>query len=277
MAKSKIEWTEKVWNPLTGCNKVGLGCKNCYAEIMSKRLKAMGRPEYQNAVDDGGHWTGQITLLEDRLADPLKWKKSARIFVNSMSDLFHEDVPSAFIQRVVGVMCFANQHTYQILTKRYARPATELNQQDASDHILIGFSVCNQDDANKALASVRAVHQLGWRTWVSYEPALEIVNWSGWEFLDWMVCGGESGSKARPMHPLWARSAREFCQGSHIPFLFKQWGEWGPQAQMSLPEKWTYKTKPIRAGDDILVKAGRALTGRLLDGVEWNEYPKVGV
>lgn len=276
MTKSKIEWTEEVWNPLTGCEKIGQGCKHCYAERMSHRLRKMGRPEYQDAVNDDGHWTGKITLIESRLADPSEWKKTRRIFVNSMSDLFHKDVPSEFIQRVVRAMCLANQHTYQVLTKRYARPAVELNSQDASDHIFIGFSVCNQADADRAWQGVRAVHLLGWRTWVSFEPALENINWNGWEFVDWMVCGGESGSNARPMHPLWARSARDFCVGNQIPFLFKQWGEWGPLGRINVPSNRTFRTKPIRAGGEILVKAGKGLTGRALDGQIWDQYPVVG-
>lgn len=224
MATSKIEWTERVWNPLTGCTRIGQGCVNCYAERMSHRLAAMGRLEYLGITNDKGNWNGEIKLLFSRLDQPLHWKKPSRIFVNSMSDLFHKNVPNSFIHRVVTTMQNAPQHQFQVLTKRYDRPFLVLYPQDASDNILIGFSICNQSDADDARQYLRFVSEMGWRTWVSYEPALEQINWQGWEFIEWLVCGGESGPGARPMHPDWARSARDFCAASNIPFFFKQWG-----------------------------------------------------
>jgi protein gp37 len=274
MSKTKIEWADKVWNPLTGCIKIGVGCTNCYAERMAKRLRAIGRPEYQDAVDDKGHWTGKITLAPKRLNDPLKWRKPAYVFVNSMSDLFHQDVPSIFICRMVEIMQKADQHIYQILTKRYSRPATELNQQDASDHILIGFSISNQDDAEVALDHLRRVHILGWRTWVSYEPALGPVDWTGWEFLSQLICGGESGPRARMMHPDWARSARDFCQANHIPFFFKQWGEWVPLDHLPwATDTTTFATCPVEMDGAWMCRVGKGLAGHVLDGAEWTEIP----
>ena len=176
MADSAIEWTEKVWNPLTGCTRIGQGCVNCYAERMAKRLRAMGKPEYQEVVNDKGRWTGVINLIPEKLNQPMHWKKPSRIFVNSMSDLFHDQVPQSFINQVVTVMGNAHWHTFQVLTKRYQRPFLALYPQDAVDHIWIGFSICTQDDADKAMPYLRMVSNEGWRTWVSYEPALEDIN-----------------------------------------------------------------------------------------------------
>lgn len=244
-SNSRIEWTETTWNPLTGCTKVGQGCVHCYAERMARRLKAMGQPAYQDVVTDGGKWTNKVTLLLDKLDEPLTWKKPRRVFVNSMSDLFHKDVPNAFIQAVARVMSNANWHTYQVLTKRYDRPPTVLNAQDAADHIFIGYSVCAEEDAEKAREPLRTLAAMGWRTWVSYEPALERVNWRGWEFIDWLVVGGESGPGAREMRPEWVWAARDWAVANQVPFLFKQWG--------GVNKK----------------KAGRLLAGR-----EWNEYPE---
>ena len=261
MSQSKIEWTERVWNPLTGCTLVGQGCVHCYAERMSKRLAAMGRPEYQGVVTEKGHWTGQINLLPEKLRDPLKWKKPSRIFVNSMSDLFHEKVPNVFIQEVVHTMQNANWHTFQVLTKRYDRPFHVLYPQDAEDHIWIGFSICNQDDADKARQYLRFVSDMGWRTFVSYEPALSEINWQGFEFIEWLICGGESGPGARPMHPAWARSARDFCRNNSIPFFFKQWGEFSPNNALAVFDS------------EEMIRVGKKHAGRTLDGVVWDEYP----
>lgn len=269
MAKSNIEWTEQVWNPLTGCTRIGQGCKHCYAERMSKRLVAMGRQEYHGVVDDNGHWTGKINLVEERLNDPLKWKKPRRIFVNSMSDLFHKDVPQSFINQVVQVMQNANWHQYLILTKRYDRPFMALYPQDASSHIWIGFSICNQDDANKALPYLRMVDQMGWNTWISYEPALGAVDWSGFEFVKWMVCGGESGPDARILNPRWARTARDWCAKNDIPFFFKQWGEYRPAMSSEMKT-----ARLMHVGwDDTMRKVGKKHAGRILDGQLHDAYP----
>jgi protein gp37 len=273
MGKTNIDWTDKVWNPLTGCTKIGQGCKHCYAERMAKRLKAMGRPEYQDAVDNAGKWTGKVTLVEERLKDPMKWRKPSRVFVNSMSDLFHENVPSLFIMRMIEVMQNANQHIYQILTKRYFRPGCELMVSDASDHIFVGFSVSNQEDADKAWGGLYAVHKAGWRTWVSYEPALGPVDWTGWEFIDQLVCGGESGPGARMMHPDWARSARDWCQAAGIPFFFKQWGEWAPLDHLAwVTDETRFRWRPVEISNGVwMCRVGKGMAGHVLDGREWRE------
>lgn len=302
MAKSNIEWTEDVWNPLTGCTRIGAGCKHCYAERMSKRLIAMGREEYAGTVDEKGHWTGKINLLPERLNDPISWKKPRRIFVNSMSDLFHKDVPQSFINQVVQVMQNAPQHTYLVLTKRYDRPFMALYPQDASPQIYIGFSICNQADADKALEYLRMVDRDGRNTWVSYEPALGPINWSGFEFIKWMVCGGESGPQARPMHPSWAGWTRNWCKINKIPFFFKQWGEWMPVADLysddgsdkafEYMDHWVAQVEPNGyipvmskfneegwckyqpcPGSWFMAKVGKKRAGRLLDGEVWDQYP----
>jgi protein gp37 len=247
MAKSKIEWTDVVWNPVTGCTKVSQGCKHCYAETMAKRLKAMGRPEYQDVIGEDGRWNGTITLVKERLEDPLKWKKPRRVFVNSMSDLFHLEVPNNYIADVIGTMQRTPQHTYIILTKRPKRMMEYfiwLYDDEATallPNVWLGVSVEDQATANlripNLLQTPAAVR------FVSYEPALgpvdlkKVVNATRDSMphtsrlsigLDWIIMGGESGPGARPMHPDWARNVRDQCQAAGVPFFFKQWGEWMP-------------------------------------------------
>lgn len=274
MAKSKIEWTERVWNPLTGCTRIGQGCVHCYAERMAARLAAMGKVDYQDVVNEKGHWNGQVKLLFDKLHEPMRWKKPSRVFVNSMSDLFHEKVPQIFINQVVRAMSNAHWHTFQVLTKRYDRPFLALYPQDAVDHIWIGFSICTQQDADKAREYLRMVSRDGWRTWISYEPSLEKIDWKGFEFVEWFVCGGESGPEARPMHPDWARSARDWCRENSIPYFFKQWGEWAPLDHLPwVTDATTFKHKPIELDGTVLCHVGKGKAGRVLDGVELMEYP----
>lgn len=245
MTITNIEWTERVWNPLTGCTRIGQGCVHCYAERMSRRLQAMGRLEYQGAVNAKGHWTGEIKLLFEKLDQPLHWKKPSRIFVNSMSDLFHEKVNAIFVHRTFDVMRDANWHTFQVLTKRYNRPPYILQGVKPIQNVWVGYSICNQADADNAREHLRALADMGWNTWISYEPALEQIDWTGYEFIKWLVCGGESGPEARPLHPEWARSARDWSTLNRIPFYFKQWGG-----------------------------VHKKQTGRLLDDQLWDEYPE---
>lgn len=274
MARSKIEWTERVWNPLTGCTRIGQGCVHCYAERMAARLAAMGKVDYQDVVNEKGHWNGQVKLLFDKLHEPMRWKKPSRVFVNSMSDLFHETVPQIFINQVVRAMSDAHWHTFQVLTKRYDRPFLALYPQDAVDHIWIGFSICTQQDAEKAREYLRMVSDDGWRTWISYEPALEQIDWRGFEFVEWLVCGGESGPEARPMHPDWARSARDWCKKNSIPYFFKQWGEWAPLDHLPwVTDETTFKHKPLVMNGVTMCRVGKGRAGRVLDGVEIMEYP----
>jgi len=254
MSKTKIEWAETVWNPVVGCSKVSQGCKNCYAEVMAKRLKAMGRPEYQDVIGDNGRWTGKVTLIHKRLTAPYTWSKPQLVFVNSMSDLFHDSVPDEYIYAVLNVARNLPQHTFMILTKRPKRMAKFVNSYGPYDlvtlagakNIWLGVCVEDQDTADQRIplllqtpASVR---------FVSYEPAIGPVDFQGWDGkyqrnyldpgfsgdrskrgpLDWIIMGGESGPGARPMHPDWARSVRDQCQKAGVKLFFKQWGEWLP-------------------------------------------------
>lgn len=234
MASSKIEWTESTWNPLTGCTKISPGCKNCYAERMAKRLQAMGVEKYRNAFN--------LSIHEDVLNEPLTWAKPQTIFVNSMSDLFHKDVPLDFILRIFDVMRSAHWHQFQILTKR----ADRLLELDSSitwpQNVWMGVSV-------EIAAYVQRIDQL--RTthaaikFLSLEPLLgplPNLNLSG---IDWVIVGGESGPHARPIQPEWVRDIRDQCVAATVPFFFKQWGG-------------TKKKK----------------TGRLLDARTWDELPR---
>lgn len=283
---TKIEWTDETWNPVTGCTKISPGCKNCYAERMARRLAGRyGYPEQPN------HF--KVTLHPDRLDQPLRWREPRMIFVNSMSDLFHEDVPFDFISKVMDVIERAPQHTFQVLTKRPAHIkqwAYWDNPQtiDLPDNLWLGVSVENQKTANERREAFRQVPAAV--KFLSYEPALGPVDWIGWGFIDWLICGGESGPKARPMHPDWARAARDQCQAAGVPFFFKQWGEWkeiqfdkrGDGDILLSPTNGIVDRLPDPldgASDFINIAAmrrvGKKAAGRLLDGREWNEMPEV--
>ena len=215
MSKSKIEWTETTWNPVTGCTKVSPGCKNCYAERMAKRLKAMGQKNYTNNFE--------LTCHPHMLQKPLEWKKGNMVCVNSMSDLFHKEVPDSFIQSAFKIMTEATQHKFQVLTKRSER-LYELNGNGNLDwrkNIWMGVSVENSeylyriDDLRKTDAAVK---------FLSLEPLLgplPAMNLSG---IDWVIVGGESGPGARPMREDWVEDIKNQCITAGIPFFFKQWG-----------------------------------------------------
>lgn len=261
MADTAIEWTGRVWNPVAGCSIVSPGCTNCYAMKMAARLDAMGVPAYAGLTmktKAGAVWTGEVREVEVAMTKPLRWRKPQEIFVNSMSDLFHESVPDAVIDRAFAVMALSPRHTYQVLTKRSERMRAYLTDPAmvkrviheafridceggawmAADHeiaadpifplpnVLLGASVEDQIRADERREPMAKIAASGWATFVSYEPALGAVDWTGWEFLQWLICGGESGPKARPMHPDWARMARDFCGRFKIAFFFKQWGAW---------------------------------------------------
>jgi protein gp37 len=212
-AKSSIEWTESTWNPLTGCNKVSPGCKHCYAERMSKRLKAMGQAKYRNGF--------RLTLHEDSLEDPLKWTKPQMIFVNSMSDLFHKDVPLEFIQAVFDVIRRAHWHTFQVLTKR----AERLSELDPlltwPDNLWMGVSVENQDYTFR-IDHLRQTHAK--TKFLSLEPLLGAIPHMNLAGINWVIVGGESGPGARPIQPEWVTDIRDQCLAAKVPFFFKQWG-----------------------------------------------------
>ncbi|NMO52005.1 phage Gp37/Gp68 family protein [Actinoplanes sp. TBRC 11911] len=266
--KSKIEWTEATWNPTTGCDRVSPGCDNCYALNLAPRLKAMGSPRYQRDGDPRTSGPGfALTLHSDAIGLPMRWSRPRRVFVNSMSDLFHDEVPDRFIADVFSVMTIADQHTYQVLTKRHGRMRALLNsvrfwrdvsrarnvrgypslpptgQMEPPPNVWLGVSVEDQRWADiriPALLETTAAVR-----WLSMEPLLgpvDLVNvapglrysnagftaLSGDPRIDWVVVGGESGRAARPMEPDWARSLRDQCTSAGVPFFFKQWGEWAP-------------------------------------------------
>ena len=212
-ANSPIEWTESTWNPLTGCNKVSPGCKHCYAERMARRLKAMGQKKYRNGF--------QLTLHEDVLKDPLRWKKPQMIFLNSMSDLFHQDVPIEFILRVFNIMRQSHWHKFQVLTKRSER-LLELNPEiEWLENVWMGVSIENEKYTYRIdhLRQTRAhIRFLSLEPLLAPLPNLNLCN------IDWVIVGGESGPGARPMNRNWVTEIRDQCQHAKVPFFFKQWG-----------------------------------------------------
>ena len=213
MATSKIEWTESTWNPITGCNKVSPGCKHCYAERMAKRLQAMGQANYVNGFE--------LTLHEHMLERPLQLKKPQQIFVNSMSDLFHENVPLEYIQRVFDVMRRASWHSFQVLTKRSER-LLELNDElDWSDNVWMGVSV----EASNYTYRIDHLRATGSSIkFLSLEPLLGPLHNMDLSGIDWVIVGGESGPGARPIKEQWVIDIRDQCVATDVPFFFKQWG-----------------------------------------------------
>jgi protein gp37 len=210
---SKIEWTETTWNPITGCTKVSEGCRNCYAERLAGRLQLMGVSHYSNGF--------QVTIHEDSLEQPCKWKKPQVVFVNSMSDLFHEDVPLEFIQRVFHVMAECPRHTFQVLTKRSERLLELAPFLPWPNNIWMGVSVENTDVVHriKELQQTPAVIRF-----ISFEPLLgPIIDFPA-EGIGWAIVGGESGPHARKLNPEWVDPILETCTNYNIPFFFKQWG-----------------------------------------------------
>jgi protein gp37 len=212
-AQSGIEWTESTWNPLTGCTKISPGCANCYAERMSERLRLMGQRNYANGF--------ALTLHESALETPLRWKKPQRVFVNSMSDLFHQDVPISFIQQVFNVMRRADWHQYQILTKRADRLEELAPQLNWPPHVWMGVSVENQDyvfridHLRRTPAAVK---------FLSVEPLIGPLTDLNLRGIDWVIAGGESGPGCRPMQREWVVGVRDACRRQRVPFFFKQWG-----------------------------------------------------
>lgn len=233
--QSPIEWTESTWNPVTGCTKISDGCKNCYAEKLAKRLKAMGQKNYSNGF--------KLTTQPQALELPLNWKKPKTIFVNSMSDLFHKDVPLDYIQKVFNTMVEADWHQYQVLTKRSDR-LRELNREiNWKPHIWMGVSVENHkvvhriDDLRETDAHIK---------FLSIEPLLSSLPNLDLRGIDWVIVGGESGPKARPMKEEWVLEIKDQCESFGVPFFFKQWGG-----------VWKKKT------------------GRTLQGKTWDAMPKI--
>ena len=235
MASSKIEWTGSTWNPVTGCTKVSPGCANCYAERMAKRLQAMGQANYSGGFE--------VAMHPHALDMPLSWRKPKTIFVNSMSDLFHEKVSDAFIIDIFTVMKKAHWHTFQVLTKRSARLVKLGSKVDWPENIWMGVSVENADcayridDLRQTPSAVR---------FLSMEPLLAPVPDMNLEGIDWVIVGGESGPRSRPIAKTWVRDIRKQCRSADVPFFFKQWGG-----------------------------ANKKKAGRMLDGRIYDEMPSV--
>lgn len=303
MGKTKIEWATKVWNPVTGCTKISPGCDNCYAERMSKRF---AEPWGLDIADPF-----KVTLYPERMKEPLRWRKPSRIFVCSMGDLFHDDVPDKYLDQVFAIMAKASQHIFLVLTKRPDRMRNyiikamydedcnyqgwyeaidELGIPDVAPmgNVWLGVTAENQEQADKRIPILLQIPAAV--RFVSVEPmlsAVKIIDYLGEEVrwnchgeeisrrpgLNWVICGGESGPGARPMHPDWIRWLRDQCQVAGVPFMFKQWGEYGVtccEFHRSCDGSCTFcSDKPI--------KMGKKKAGRLLDGREWDEYPEVGV
>jgi protein gp37 len=231
---SSIEWTEATWNPLTGCTKISPGCKNCYAERLAQRLKAMGQANYVNGF--------KLTLQEQMLNVPLHWRKPRVIFVNSMSDLFHEDVPTHYIHRVFDVMAQAHWHQFQILTKRSERLFELGRSLSWASNIWMGVSVENKDYTFR----INHLRQIGATVkFLSLEPLLGPLRNLDLSGIDWVIVGGESGPGAREINTEWVKDIRNQCCKANIAFFFKQWGG-------------------VR----------KSKTGRLLEGRTWDEIPK---
>jgi protein gp37 len=241
--QTSIEWTEVTWNPTTGCDKISEGCDNCYALTMARRLKAMGSERYQTDGDPRTSGPGfGIAVHPAALMQPFRWSGSRLVFVNSMSDLFHARVPIDFVRQVFDVIAQTPQHTYQVLTKRSTRLPRIAGELDWPSNLWMGVSVENEDHMyridhlRKVPAAVR---------FLSLEPLLGPLPGLNLNGIDWVITGGESGPRARPIDPEWVRAIRDACTSAGVPFFHKQWGGRSPKE-----------------------------LGRLLDGVEWSEMPE---
>lgn len=216
-AKTQIEWTEQTWNPTTGCTKVSAGCKHCYAETMAKRLEAMGANGYDNGF--------KLSLMPERLNQPLRRKKPTTYFVNSMSDLFHGKVPFDFIDKIFDVIKQTPQHRYQILTKRENQLLAYFKNRVVPDNVWLGVSV---ENIKSGLPRIEALKQIPAKIrFLSIEPLLEDLGEIDFSGIHWVIVGGESGAKARPMEKQWAENIQKQCEEQDIAFFFKQWGTWG--------------------------------------------------
>lgn len=240
-SKSKIEWTEQTWNPTTGCTKVSPGCKHCYAETMARRLTAMGAGGYEKGFE--------FTMHEYRLQQPLKRKKPTVYFVNSMSDLFHEDITDDFLDKVFDVIRQTPHHTYQILTKRSERLPIYFETRMCPQNVWLGVSVEDKkygapriNDLRKVNATIR---------FLSVEPLLEDIGKINLTDIHWVIVGGESGPSARPMKAEWADNIRQQCEKINVAYFFKQWGTWGADG----------------------IKRSKQINGRKLNGKVYDAYP----
>jgi protein gp37 len=241
MAESSIEWTEHTWNPVTGCTKLSPGCKHCYAETMARRLKAMGARGYENGFE--------LALHPERLEQPLRRKAPTTYFVNSMSDLFHEDVPDRFVDQVLDVCRRTPQHTYQVLTKRAERLPRFFSTRVCPSNMWLGVSVEDRKYGVPRIAQLRRVSAPV--RFLSVEPLLEDLGKLNLRGIHWIIVGGESGAKARPMDASWAENVRAQSVKQGVAFFFKQWGAWGADG----------------------VRRNKKRNGRELLGRQWDEFP----
>lgn len=242
MKQTKIEWTEKVWNPSIGCDKVSAGCKFCYAESFARRLKAMGVDDYKDGF--------AFKILPHRLEEPLKIKKPTKFFVNSMSDLFHEEMPFAYLDMIFDVIKKTPQHIYQILTKRDKIMLKYFSENEVPSNVWLGVSIENAtfkkriDSLSKIKAKIR---------FISFEPLIGAVGEVNLKDIHWAIVGGESGVRARPIKKEWVEEIFVQCKEQNTAFFFKQWGTWG--------------------ADEI--KRNKKVNGRVFRGQQWNEFPEV--
>ena len=239
----KIEWTEQTWNPSAGCTKISSGCQNCYAETMAIRLQAMGVEGYENGF--------KFNIVPSRLNDPFKKKKPTVFFVNSMSDIFHKDMPEEYLDCIFDVIKETPQHTYQILTKRADRMYQYFSEREIPNNIWLGVTVENRKEGLPRIDKLRKLQASV--LFLSVEPLLEDLGIINLANIDWVIVGGESGNKARPMEKSWVLNIKQQCEAKNVAFFFKQWGTWGADK----------------------IKRNKKLNGKDIDGKVWQQYPEV--
>lgn len=244
MKQTKIEWTEATWNPSIGCNKISAGCKFCYAEVMAKRLKAIGMKDYKDGF--------KFKILPHRLEETLKIKKPTKFFVNSMSDLFHEKMPREFLYKIFEAIEKTPRHIYQILTKRDELMLDYFSHNKVPQNVWLGVTVENSNFKSR-IDSLRQIDST--IRFISFEPLIDSVGTVDLTGIHWAIVGGESGSKARPIKQEWIEEIFKQCKQQGTAFFFKQWGTWGADE----------------------VKRNKKANGRIFKGKEWNEYPKISV
>lgn len=242
MATTTIEWTDKTWNPVTGCTKVSGGCKHCYAEIMARRLKGMGQVKYKNGFN--------LTMHEEDLIEPFSWKRPCNVFVCSMGDLFHPEVTFDFVDKVIATIKGTPQHRYQLLTKRPERLREYFFNNPIPDNVWVGTTV----ECRASIDRIRYIQDLGAKVkFLSCEPLLEDLGELDLGGINWVIVGGESGMMARPMKESWVQSIKKQAEAARIAFFFKQWGTWGPDG----------------------VRRNKRANGCSIEGVIYHQYPEL--
>jgi len=242
MNKTKIEWTEQTWNPTTGCDKVSAGCKNCYAENMAKRLQAMGASGYENGF--------RLSLMEHRLEQPTKRKTATTYFVNSMSDMFHENIPFSYIDKIFNTIKKTPQHRYQILTKREKRLKKYFESRKVPKNVWLGVTV---ENITEGIPRIEKLTEIDAKIrFLSIEPLLEDLGNIDLKNIHWVIVGGESGNRARKMNESWVENIKNQCKKQDVAFFFKQWGTWGADGK----------------------KGNKQDNGRLLQGRTWDSMPQ---